>query len=47
MKNYHKDQIQYSIKIIKIREMQIPDILKGTILVNWGTEHYAIYSVTS
>ena len=47
MKNYPKDQIKYSIKIIKIREMQTPDILKGTIPVNWGTKHSAIYSVNS
>lgn len=47
MKNYTKDQIKCSIKIIKIGEMQIPDILKGTIPVNWGTKHHAIYSVNS
>lgn len=32
---------------MKTEEMQIPYILKGTILANWGTKHYAIYLINS
>lgn len=47
MKNYHKYQAKYSTKIMTIGEMQISDILRGTILLSWGTRHYIIYLINS